>query len=150
MSLAVGLVWGAALLWFIQHYRIAGNETDSLPDRLFLVERGQYPVARGDKLAFHVGDRIRHYPVGMVFIKPVVGMPGDRITWQGDSVYVAGQAIGKAKPRNRFGESMTRTAAGVIPVGHYFVATPHPDSYDSRYTDIGLVSDSQIMGRVVW
>lgn len=150
LSLTVGLVWGYVLLWVIQHYRIAGNETDSLPDKFFLVELGRYSIMRGDLLAFHVGERVRHYPTGMVFIKRVVGMPGDRIEWFGDTVQVAGQPVGKAKPQNRFGEPLGRTPAGVIPAGHYFVATQHPDSYDSRYADVGLVQDSQRYGRVIW
>lgn len=146
----MGLAWGSFLLWFIQHYRIAGNETDSLPDRFFLVELGQFPPQRGDKLAFHVGGGVRHYPAGMVFVKRVAGLPGDRIEWRGEQVYVAGKLVGRAKPRNRFGEALAWTAAGVIPAGHYFVSTPHPDSYDSRYAEIGLVSAEQVMGRVVW
>jgi conjugal transfer pilin signal peptidase TrbI len=155
MVLVVGLVWGYALLWVIQHYRVAGNETASLPDTFFILSldgAGQRhaPLVRGGMVAFHAPLGVRHYPVGMVFVKRVVGLPGDAIGWQGDVVYVAGKRVGSAKPRNRFGEVMGRTPAGVIPAGHYFVATPHPDSYDSRYADIGLVSDAQVAGDVLW
>lgn len=155
LSLAVALVWGSALLWAIGHYRVAGNETDSLPDKFFIValaKAGQppAPVVRGGLLAFHVGAGVRHYPVGMVFIKRVAGVPGDRIEWRGDAVYVAGKRVGKAKHRNRFGEVMGWTPAGTIPAGHYFVATPHPDSYDSRYAEVGLVQAGQIAGEVLW
>lgn len=155
LVLLVGLVWGYALLWLAQHYRIAGNETASLPDRFFVLALdgagiGHAPFVRGCLVAFHVADTVRHYPPGMVFIKRLVGLPGDAITWQGDTVYVGGAKVGAAQPRNRFGESLSRTPAGVIPPGHYFVATPHPDSYDSRYAEIGLVSDWQVAGDVLW
>lgn len=133
------MVWGAALLWVIAHYRVAGNETASLPDRFFIVEQGVHSVRRDELLAFHVGAGVRHYPSGMVWVKIVVGLPGDSIEWRGDVVTVAGKVMGKAKAVNRFGETLARTPAGIIPVGHYFVATPHPDSYDSRYQDIGLI-----------
>jgi conjugal transfer pilin signal peptidase TrbI len=150
LSLGVGVVWGTALLWVIAHYRLAGNETNSLPDRFFIVEQGMHPVLRNERLAFHVGTGVRHYPIGMVWVKIVVGLPGDKIEWHGDEVRVAGKSIGKAQPSNHQGEPLARTPAGIIPVGHYFVATPHPDSYDSRYQDIGLIRDDQIAGRVVW
>ncbi|WMP17320.1 S26 family signal peptidase [Thiothrix lacustris] len=150
LSLGVGVVWGTALLWVIAHYRLAGNETNSLPDRFFIIEQGLHPVLRDELLAFHVGAGVRHYPSGMVWVKSVVGLPGDSIEWHADVVTVAGKVVGKAKAVNRFGETLTRTPAGIIPAGHYFVATPHPDSYDSRYSDIGLIGDAQIAGRVVW
>lgn len=155
LVLLVGAVWGSALLWLAGHYRLAGNETGSLPDRFFILALDgagirHAPFVRGCLVAFHAGEAVRHYPPGMVFIKRVVGLPGDTITWQGDGVYVAGQRIGAAHPRNHFGESLARTPAGVIPPGHYFVATGHPDSYDSRYADIGLVSDRQVAGDVLW
>ena len=150
LSVVVGTVWGYALLWMIAHYRFAGNETKSLPDAFFIVELGQYLPQRGELLAFRIGATVRHYPTGMMFIKRVVGMPGDAITWQGDSVRVAGNLIGIAQSHNHQGEVLARTPAGLIPAGHYFVATAHPDSYDSRYQDVGLVSTAQIAGRVLW
>jgi hypothetical protein len=36
---------------------------------------------------------------------------------------------------------------GVLPACRYFVATDHPDGYDSRYSDIGWIGCSQIVGR---
>jgi conjugal transfer pilin signal peptidase TrbI len=155
LVLLVGLVWGHALLWVAQHYRVAGNETASLPDRFFVLALDgsgirHAPFVRGCLVAFHVADTVRHYPPGLVFIKRLVGLPGDAITWQGDTVYVAGAMVGAAQPRNRFGEALPRTPPGVIPPGHYFVATPHPDSYDSRYAEVGLVSDRQVAGDVLW
>lgn len=150
LSVAVGLVWGYALLWVIAHYRIAGNETESLPDTLFIVELGQYAPTRGELVPFRIGAGVNHYPSGMIFIKRVLGVPGDVLTWQGDTAYIAGQRIGVAYSHTPRGDALARTPAGVIPANHYFVATPHPDSYDSRYQAIGFVSDQQIIGRVVW
>ncbi len=77
-------------------------------------------------------------------------MPGDEIIWVGDTVYVAGKPVGTAKSENRFGEALEKTPAGVIPNGKYFVATSHPDSYDSRYREMGLVADAQVAGEVLW
>lgn len=150
LSFLVALPLGFAMNWLVGHYMVAGNETESLPDKFFVVERGLHTVNRGELLAFHVGSDVRHYPVGMVFIKQVVGMPGDEIIWVGDTVYVAGKPVGTAKSENRFGEALEKTPAGVIPNGKYFVATSHPDSYDSRYREMGLVADTQVAGEVLW
>lgn len=153
LSLAVGGVTFYALAWFIGHYRVLGNETDSLSERFYLMERNRdyRPLVRGSYLAFHIGT-IQHYPAGMIFVKTVVGLPGDVIQWDKDEVYVAGHRVGLAKRQNRFGDTMQPFNDGkdtIIPPNHYFVATDHPDSYDSRYADLGLVSGNQIAGEVV-
>ena len=150
LSVLVGSVWGYALLWVIAHYRFAGNETDSLPDAFFIVALGQHVPQRGELLPFRIGASVRHYPTGMIFIKQVVGMPGDALVWQGDTAYVGGQRVGVARSHTPSGDVLVRTPAVVIPPEHYFVATEHPDSYDSRYQDVGLVSAAQIAGRVLW
>ena len=150
LSLAVGLVWGWVLLWVIAHYQVSLNETDSLPDKFFVVGRGYHTPVLGEEMAFRVGEGVRHYPIGMTWVKRVAGVPGDKIEWHGDVVSVGGKAIGKALATNRYGEAMARVPAGVIPAGHYFVTTPHPASYDSRYADIGLISDQQVVGKVIW
>jgi conjugal transfer pilin signal peptidase TrbI len=38
------------------------------------------------------------------------------------------------------------TEDGVIPPGHYFVATPNPNSLDSRYSIAGTVPQTAIVG----
>jgi conjugal transfer pilin signal peptidase TrbI len=150
LSFLVAIPLVFALNWVIAHYMVAGNETESLPDKFFIVERGMHPVERGELMAFRVGERVRHYPVGMIFVKRVVGVPGDEITWVGDVVYVAGKPVGKAKVQNRFGEALESIPVGAIPSGKYFVSTTHPDSYDSRYREVGLVDDSQVAGKAIW
>ena len=148
LGIAVVFIWGWR--WITDHYLIAGNETNSLPDAFFIVEKGRFEFKLHDKIAFVAGPSIRHYPISLIFIKEVCGVGGDRITWRSNEIYINTQRIGVAKTVNRFGEPMQHTPAGVIPPQHYFVSTPHPDSYDSRYTDVGLVDSSRIVGRVLW
>ncbi|WP_367307514.1 S26 family signal peptidase [Burkholderia gladioli] len=54
--------------------------------------------------------------------------------------------IGYAKPLSLAGLPLFPTAPGVIPPGHYFVATSNPNSLDSRYAIAGTVPLSAIVG----
>lgn len=78
-----------------------------------------------------------------------IGIPGDEVTREDNRFYINGEYIGTTKYRSRTGEPLRPGPIGVIPDGHYFVWTPHPDSYDSRYEDIGWISKDRIIGCAV-
>ena len=139
---ALGLAY-----WAMTPYAMLGwNVTDSLPGRVYLIVKVQKP-GQGDKVAFYP-PKTPYYPQGIFFTKILLGMPGDVVSHQGRDVYLNSKKIGTAVPFDRARHRPLEMApAGVIPAGHYFVWTPHPRSYDSRYADIGLVSDAQILGR---
>lgn len=148
--LAIGAL---ATVWLVSNalspwYRIGINGTDSLPGVLYLVFKQQLPETPGDLVAFHP-PRNRFYRDGMFFIKKAIGMPGDEVTSEGSRFYINGEYVGTAKQRSRTGEPLRPGPIGVIPDGHYFVSTPHPNSYDSRYEDIGWISKNRIIGRAV-
>ncbi|MDD5394861.1 MAG: S26 family signal peptidase [Thiothrix sp.] len=149
-SIAALLWWGS---WQLSPYiRIGINASDSLPGWVYVA----YP---GDKAHLQVGDTIgfypapnRFYPPSFLFIKLVAGIAGDRLTWgkdypAGTTFYINGQEFGRAKPQARTGEPLQHTPAGTVPDGAVFVWTPHPDSFDSRYADMGLIPNSQVVGR---
>ena len=145
-------LWGvpyllAAMLavWFDAHYTLGLNATESLPQRLFLIERGE-PPHRGDFVAFRWQGG-GPYPTDSTFIKIVAGVPGDVVT-QVDGVYfVNGQPMGRAKSVSRQGILLQPGPTGTVPTGFYYVRAPHPDSLDSRYALTGWVSKSQMIGR---
>lgn len=133
------------------YYGIWLNETKSLPGHAYLIEKGagvRGTLRRGELLAFRGGPNKR-YPTGYPWVKIVGGVGGDRVTAAGGWYYVNGQRIGHAKARTRFGEPLAPGPTGVIPPGHYFIYTPHPDSYDSRYADIGWIRPEQEVGRAL-
>jgi conjugal transfer pilin signal peptidase TrbI len=147
----IAIPFSMASTWIIKSYIVAGNSTSSLPDAFFIVERDRnFKPKRGDLFAFRVGQGVRHYPVGLIFIKRVVGVSGDKIEWQGNKVFVAGKYVGEGKVKNSFNEPLEWTKSEIIPAGMYFAATESPQSYDSRYTDIGLINQSQIVGSIAW
>jgi conjugal transfer pilin signal peptidase TrbI len=50
------------------------------------------------------------------------------------------------KPRSRDGEVLTPGPVGRIPDGCFYVGTPHPDGFDSRYAEIGFACRKQLLG----
>lgn len=134
--------------WQRQHGLVI-NVTDSLPNWAFWIDRAKQP-SRGDYVFFrveptpliraHFGERPQ------LFGKQVVGVPGDVVTRQGRTFFVNGAPVATAKERSRRGIPLQPGPTGTIPRGFYFVATPHPDGFDSRYADIGWVAHRQLAG----
>lgn len=153
ITLAAGLTMFAIALGAVANWRddhaLLINATTSLPNWAFFVNRKQTP-RRGDiiffvppasaLLASHFG-RERH-PFGKI----VVGAPGDRITTLNRTFLVGGVPVATAKTVSRRGVPLALGPTGVLPPGCYFVATPHPDSFDSRYAAIGWVCRPRILG----
>ena len=119
--------------------------TESLPGTLYVVHKGG-SVVKDDLVAFHWPGGAS-YPAGTTFIKRVAGVSGDRVTVVGREVWVNDQFIGIAKPQSRAGFPLSPVAGGVIGQGEYFVATPSPDSLDSRYALCGNIKQSAVIGR---
>ncbi len=82
-------------------------------------------------------------------MKRLTGMPGARVTASDRRYFVDGREIGYAKEQSKSGVPLEAGPLGVIPNGHYFVSTNHPDSLDSRYALTGWIADDQILGQAV-
>lgn len=144
MSLIAGL-WMMKLTaspWI----RIGLNATESLPGWVYVVVKHQLPRSRTERVAFWPPANPA-YPPSMWFIKIARGLPGDRVTRQGQAFFVEGAFVGRAKPWARNGRVLPPGPEGVLPAGQYFVWTPHPESYDSRYADIGWIAQGRLIGR---
>ena len=126
-------------------YAITENLSTSLDGHVYVHKRGA-PVQKGDLVAYRWRGGAT-YPPGTTFIKRVVGVPGDVVKRVGNDYWVGDEHIGAAKPRSRAGVPLTPAAAGVIAPGEYFVATPNPDSLDSRYALSGNIKQVQVIGK---
>ncbi|WP_026289210.1 S26 family signal peptidase [Thioalkalivibrio sp. ALMg11] len=167
--LRAALVAAALLAWPVHalvsavsdRYMFALNLTESLPERVFWVERVESEgnpsnraiieeLSFGDRIAFLVGEGARdHYRPDTVFVKEVRGVAGQTVSVDENRiVHIDGQPVAKAKPESGRGLPLEVVEGGVIPDGKVFVWTPHEDSYDSRYADIGLIGYSRIVGTV--
>lgn len=128
-------------------WEFALNETESLPNWAFMVDKTDHSPVRGEYFVF-VPPANPYYPAGFRFTKKVVGVPGDVVTvTPGRDFFINGQFVGHAKERSKRGEPAEMSAPGVIPADHFFMVTPHPDSLDSRYKMIGLIEQSHLVGK---
>lgn len=126
-------------------YRVTESLSTSLDGHIYVHRAGE-AFAKGDLVAFrwHGGAT---YPAGTVFIKRVAGVPGDIVRRVDRDFWVGDQYVGRAKPVSRAGVPLEPAVGGVIPDGHYFVATPSADSLDSRYSLTGNIKGFEIIGR---
>lgn len=130
------------------HYRLAFNESDSLPGTVFLVKTGERPrcgPTTGEHVQLQMPRDARWY-AGMRLLKVAKGCPGDTIRVDGRKVYINDWFAGTAVPALEDGTPMAIISAGVIPERHYYLWASHPSSFDSRYAEFGVVSDQQIIG----
>jgi conjugal transfer pilin signal peptidase TrbI len=125
------------------------NTSDSLPNWAFFVHKNKNPV-RGDLVFFrppHSPLLTRHFGESVKpFGKYVYGMPGDVVSHDGNRVLVNGRVVASMKPTTRTGETLHHGPIGRIPARCYYVGTPHPDGFDSRYAEIGFVCRDRILG----
>lgn len=146
-AVAVALV----ALWAVRDfYRIGWNLTESLPEKLFVVKVGE-GVLKGDYVAFEWRPKTdtlaNPYPSGVMFIKIVAGVPGDKIDVENREVFVNGKSVGFAKEKSRTGLPLNPTQPGIVPEGSFYVMGLHRDSLDSRYELVGNVENINVIGR---
>lgn len=143
------VIGGSAVLAWVAFagygYRFSENLTSSLNGSFYAYRAGD-PWKKGDYVAFR--SKGGHgYPPGATFIKVVVGVPGDVVKRAGRAFSVGDRYVGVAKTHAKNGEALEAAPGGVILDGEYFLATPNPDSFDSRYAEVGNVKELHIIGR---
>lgn len=146
---ATAVVGATALAGYVAYtgygYRFAENLTGSLDGHIYVYKQGE-PFKKGDTVAYRWHGGFNYAP-GSIFIKKVTGEPGEEVKRHGRAFYVGGQYIGLAKTNARTGEPLEAAAGGLIPDAEYFLATPSPDSLDSRYAATGNVKAREIIGK---
>lgn len=88
---------------------------------------------------------IRHPLSKSKLAKQIVGVPGDLIRIDNGAFHVAGKKYGQILTHSRSGSPMTPINEGIIPEGYFFVYATHPQSFDSRYAEFGLVHLDQLV-----
>lgn len=94
------------------------------------------------------------------YIKRIIGLPGDRIVYKDDVLYVNGKVYdepyldaykAKLKGSGMLNWDFTLDeilGEKVVPEGNYFVLGDNrQDSFDSRYPSVGFVSKEKILGK---
>lgn len=98
------------------------------------------PVRRGDIIAFE-HDR----PAPSVYLKRVVGLPGERLEIHHGAVFIDGAPLGE--PYVRYRDDRSTTPVTVAPGSYFVLGDNRANSDDSR--DWGLVPSAEIIGRAV-
>lgn len=118
------------------------NMSDSLPFSAFKSS----PV-KEIKKGMYVS--IRHPKSNLNLAKQVVGSPGDKIQIIQNHVWVAGNDYGAILDKSRSGKPLKPISIQTIPQDHFFVHATHPESFDSRYEEFGLIHQNQIR-EILW
>ncbi len=113
-----------------------------------------------DKISYrfnqpHVGDiLVFRYPTDMkrMFIKRIIGVPGDDILIKDGTVYRNGQPLVENYINGPTHGAFTRNYGPiVVPEDSYFVLGDNRlNSDDSRYPDVGFVPKENIIGRAIF
>jgi len=126
-----------------EKFGFAYNITDSLPHKHFLIIKSAQ-IKQGYYILF-AAPKTSQYS-GMNLIKQVVGRAGAQVNAVEQDVYVDGMFVGKAKNHSKSGAKLAITRNKIIPEKQLFVANAHADSYDSRYSEFGLINEKDVIG----
>jgi len=142
VMIALALFWLAA----VSHVHVNASWSDGAWGYAAFPLFGEDPKI-GDRVLFEppeaVGSRVP-------YLKTVRGVPGMRVSVGTDrTVFLNGEAVGRAKAHALDGRPLEAIAPGIIPQGHFYLHADHVDSHDSRYAEIGLVPRGRILGRAV-
>ena len=139
VAFIVLLGWGAS-----PFVKIGFNGTNSVDGYLFLIVKSAVPE-KGELVAFWPPEN--DFYQNIWFVKYMSGVAGDEVVRTDQSFYINGEYIGDAKKESKGGVALQPSNGGVLPKGYYFVSTPHEDSFDSRYEQIGWIPEENIIGR---
>jgi len=154
------LCWAFLVMWGISPwYQISLRVDESFPSHyLFFIDHQRAPH-RGDLASFvmpsFAKDRVKpegidrpYLRIGDLWMKRVVGVPGDRVEIQGLQVLINGTVVGESVVLDRAQQPISLADfPQVIPPGFVYLSLEtHPRSFDSRY--LGLLPSSILEGVV--
>lgn len=145
-AIALGIVV-IATTFFIQNFKVVGNSM--LPT----LENGNFVII--NKIIYRLKDPQRWDLVGFYeekidtkLVKRIIGMPGDVIDYRDGGIYVNGAALNDPRIYH-VNDKGNLNYPFTVPENSYFVVGDNLNSsVDSRYSDIGCVTKSQIIGRI--
>lgn len=143
LALALAALLGlCARRWVVSTIRIAGTSMEGAlcSGDVALIWRPHGDVRRGDVVECRFPGREGTY------VKRVIGLPGERIAFEGGALYVDGKPV--AEP---YVSSLTDDFAIALGADEYLLLGDNrAQSYDSRAEDMGPVARDDILGRVCW
>ncbi len=133
------------LAWVLtDHFGYAINLSESLPQKVWIVHLHAMPK-RGDYVVFRAPPQTG-LDRNSTLIKQVRGVPGDVVTNLFGHFFINDEYIAQAKSHSLTGKPLIPGFEGRLKEGEYYVHSPHPDSFDSRYQAMGLIHTDTIRG----
>ncbi len=140
------ICFGVGCIFVLDQFNIIMNASQSLDEPAFVVFEHPILLRRGAVVAAQMPDVLQDRFGDYQFVKRIGGLPGDEITLDADGSPCVNDACYPLWIKD--GQPVAaRISPGVIPDGHYAVFGTSPDSLDSRYGVIGLISEDQLIGR---
>ena len=96
-------------------------------------------ISRGDIVCF------KNNELGSILIKRLIGMPGDKITIDGNTVYINGEAVNE----DYVSSELEYMGQFDVPDNSYFFLGDNRDSYDARFWLNPYIHKSAIIGKLV-
>jgi conjugal transfer pilin signal peptidase TrbI len=128
LSLYVGLLFFGETNRF--GFRI--NRSNSLPFTLFYSSKFS-DIKRNQFVSF------QHLGYSKQIAKQILGLPGDAIEVRDHNIMINDEIISIWKDRSTSGKPYHPIEPQEIPEGYVYVHATHPDSFDSRYAEFGLI-----------
>lgn len=139
-------------VFFVDPFRVDGSSMDTtLSDgEVMILNKIVYKkndIKRFDIVVINEGDK--------KIIKRVIGLPGETIEYKDNKLYINGNVTNDPYPSTKTDDfSITEIGHTKIPGDSYFVMGDNrANSLDSRYSEVGVIKKSMIMGRaklVIW
>ena len=155
-----------ATLLYVAGFRQAQVVGDSMQNTLqsgqrLLLNNFFYEPSRGDIVVINRYHAEKTYSAldlelgrDEPLIKRVIAVGGDTVQVESDAVYVNGKRLDEPyvyssqnmlQPNDPYGMTVE------VPEGYLFVMGDHRDeSLDSRWSEVGLIKTSDVMGKAVW
>ncbi len=103
-----------------------------------------------DKISYHF-KKINRFDIivvkknGEYLIKRVIGLPGDTVKFLDNKLYINDEVVEEEFDHKKTADY---TLEEKIPENYYFVVGDNrPISFDSRYKEIGLINEKEILGK---
>jgi len=145
------LIFFSSLVFLIlRKFEIVINYSESLSYKFVVIDKAKKPINKGQIAVFYVFDNKQLGVKKIKFIKILGGSAGSSILVNDNKIFIDNNFIGIIKEYSKNNQKLNSISSQIIPAQKYFFYSPHPDSFDSRYQEIGLIDEKNIVGTAIF